>query len=73
MVSVLTSSVEVCGLDPQPGQTKDFKIGIGCFSAKQAALRSTAKTGWPRVRIMCLDKVACLPVVNMNKILATGR
>ena len=27
-------------------QTKDFKIGIYCLSAKHAALRKRAKTGW---------------------------
>ena len=32
------------------GQTKDYKIGICCFSAKH---RSLAKTGWLGIRIMC--------------------
>ena len=27
------------GLNPRSGQTKDYKIGICCFSAKHAALR----------------------------------
>jgi hypothetical protein len=27
------------------GQTKDYKIGICCFSAKDAALRSKSKKG----------------------------
>ena len=40
MVSVLASSAEGRGFDPRPGQTKDIKIGICCFSAKQAAFRS---------------------------------
>ena len=43
MVSMLTSSAEDCGIDPRSGQTKDFKIGICCFSAKHAALRSKSK------------------------------
>jgi hypothetical protein len=28
---------------PQSGQTKDYKIGICCFSAKHAALRGKSK------------------------------
>ena len=43
MVSVLTLSDEGRGFDPWPGQSKDFKIGICCFSAKLAALRSKSK------------------------------
>jgi len=31
------------GFDPRSGQTKDYKIGINCFSAKQAALRRKSK------------------------------
>ena len=44
MVSRLASSAEDRGIDdPRSGQTKDFKIGICCFSAKHAALRSKSK------------------------------
>jgi hypothetical protein len=43
MVSVLTLSAVDRGFEPQSGQTKDFKIGIYCFSAKHAALRSKSK------------------------------
>ena len=39
MVSVLASSAVDLGFEPQSGQTKDYKIGICCFSAKHAALR----------------------------------
>jgi hypothetical protein len=39
MVSVLTSSVVNRGLERRSGQTKDYKIGMYCFSAKYAALR----------------------------------
>ena len=38
MVSIL-SSADDCGFEPQSGQTKDYKIGICCFSAKHAAFR----------------------------------
>ena len=40
MVSMLALSVEGRGFDPRPGQTKDIKIGICCFSAKHAAFSS---------------------------------
>jgi hypothetical protein len=31
------------GFEPRSGQTKDYKIGFCCFSAKQAALRRKSK------------------------------
>jgi hypothetical protein len=31
------------GFEPRSGQTKDYKIGICCFSAKHAALRRKRK------------------------------
>ena len=43
MVRVLASSVVERGLESRSGQTKDFKIGICCFSAKHAALRRKSK------------------------------
>ena len=43
MVSVLASSVVDRGFEPLSGQTKDYKIGICCFSAKHAALRRKSK------------------------------
>ena len=39
LVSMLASS----GLEPLSGQTKDYKIGICCFSAKHAALRRKSR------------------------------
>ena len=39
MVSVLASSAADCGFESRSGQTKDFKIGMCCYSAKHAALR----------------------------------
>ena len=39
MVSVLASSAVDHGFEPWSGQTKDYKIGICCFSVKHAALR----------------------------------
>jgi hypothetical protein len=39
MVSVLASSAVERGLKHRSRQTKDYKIGICCFSVKKAALR----------------------------------
>jgi hypothetical protein len=43
MVSMLVSSAVDCGFEPRSGQTKDYKIGICCFSAKHAALTRKSK------------------------------
>ena len=76
MVRVLASSVVDGGFKPRVGQTKDYKIGVCCFSAKHAALRSKSKdwlsrkhnnvsewssmSGWLRNTIMCPNRAACL-------------
>jgi hypothetical protein len=39
MVSMIAFSVVDCKFDPWLGQTKDYEIGICCFSATCAALR----------------------------------
>jgi hypothetical protein len=43
MDSVLASSAIDCGYEPRSGQTKEYKIGICCFSAKNASLRRKSK------------------------------
>ena len=43
MVSVLALSAVDCGFEPRSVQTKDYKVGICCFSAKYAAFRSKSK------------------------------
>ena len=43
MVRVHVSSVVDCGYESQSVQTKDCKIGVCCFSARQAALRRKSK------------------------------
>jgi hypothetical protein len=43
MVSVLNSSAVDRGLEPRSGQTKDYEIGICCFSAKHTALGRKSK------------------------------
>ena len=48
MVSVLASSAVDRGFESLSDQTKDYKIGICCFSAKHAALRRKNKDGLAR-------------------------
>ena len=43
MPIVLASSAVYRGFDPRSGQTKGYKFGICCFSAKHAALRRNNK------------------------------
>ena len=43
MVDVLVSSAVDRGFEPQSGQTKEYGIGICCFSTKHAALRRKSK------------------------------
>ena len=60
MVSMLVSSAVDHRFEPQSGQTKDYEIGICCFSAKHAALREREKTEWLGIRIMCQRGATCL-------------
>jgi hypothetical protein len=43
MVSVFALSVVDCVFEPRSGHTKDYNIGIWCYSAKNAALRRKGK------------------------------
>ena len=43
MVGVFASNAVDRGFEPRSGQTKDYKTGICCFSAKHAALRRMIK------------------------------
>ena len=47
-LSVLASSAVDREFEPQSGLTKDYKIGICCFSAKHAALRRKNKNWFAR-------------------------
>ncbi len=60
MVSVLASSAVDRGFEPRSGPTKEYAIGICCFSAKHAALGERAKIGWLGIRIMCPSGSTCL-------------
>ena len=48
MVSVLAPGVVDRGFESLSGKTKDYKIGICCFSVKHAALRSKSKDWFAR-------------------------
>jgi hypothetical protein len=43
IVSVLASSAVYRGFEPRSGQTKDYEIGICCFSSMHAPLRRKSK------------------------------
>ena len=43
MVSVLASSTVDRGIEPRLDQTKDYEIGIRCFSSKHAAFGRKSK------------------------------
>ena len=48
MVGVFVLSAVDRGFEPRSGQTKDYKIGLCCFSANRAALRRKSKDWWVR-------------------------
>ena len=43
MASVLAWNATDCEFEPRSGQTKEYKIGICCYSAKHAALKNKSK------------------------------
>jgi hypothetical protein len=49
MVSVLTSSVVDRGFEPRSVQTKDYEIGMRCFSANHVALANHYTTDEPTI------------------------
>jgi hypothetical protein len=48
MISVLASGAVDRGFAPRSGQTKHYIIGMCCFSAEHATLRSKSKDWWAR-------------------------
>ena len=61
MVIILVSSVVDRGFVPRSGQTKDYTIGICCFSAKHEAFRRKSKDRWLAGKIMCPSGASYLP------------
>lgn len=62
MLCVLTYRVVPCGFNPWTSQTKDYKIGKCCFSAKLQGLRS--KTGQDNV--LYWNDMSCLWTVALT-------
>jgi len=60
MLSVLASSAVDRGFKSWSDQTKDYEIGICCFSAKLEHKGERAKIPWFGIRIMCSSEVTCL-------------
>jgi hypothetical protein len=64
MVSALASSVVDRGFEPWSGQTKDYKIGMCCFSAKHTALRRKSKD-WLAWNQDNVSEWGIMPIHNM--------
>jgi hypothetical protein len=60
MVSLLASSAVIHEFETWSGQTKDYKIGICCFSTKLTTLRSKEWWDWT------LSGASCLPAVERH-------
>ena len=60
MVSMLTLSVVDRDFEPRSCQTKDYKIGICCFSAKLSHRSLRATIGWLGIMIICQSGVTYL-------------
>ena len=56
MVSVLASSAVDCGIKTRSSQIKDYKIGICCFSVKNAVLGSKRKDWWARNHVYMSER-----------------
>ena len=70
MVSVLASSVVDREFEFRSGQTKDYKIGIGCFSANHIALRRKSKDLLPQNQdnvSKCLSADCCFSELVLYK------
>jgi hypothetical protein len=50
-------------LEPRSGQTKDYTIGVCCFSAKHAALRKKSNSEFARNQknVSEWNNMSCLP------------
>jgi len=68
MFSMPSSSMVDSGLESRSGLTKYCKIGIRCFFAIHAALRSKIKDVLLGIRIMCHSGGTCLPICCFNEL-----
>ena len=60
MIIVLTSNVVNRGFNPQSDQTKDYEIGICCFSSKHVALWRKSKVWMTRNQDNVSEWATCL-------------
>jgi len=63
---MLTSSSSAVdrGFEPRSGQTKDYEIGICCFSAKPASLRRKSKD-WLAVNQNNVSKLGSMSICRL--------
>ena len=66
MINVLAWSAVDSGFEPRSGQTKDYKIGFCCLSAKHAALRRKIKDWLARNQNNMSEWSDMLTVVSVN-------
>ena len=70
MVSALPSSVVVRGFEPRSGKTKDYKIGICCFSGKHAVVLRRRSKDWlarnqDNVQIIANISTKCVSIFSV--------
>jgi hypothetical protein len=66
MVSVLALNVVDRGFEHLSGQTKDYKFGICCFSAKHAALRRKSKDWLTQNQNNVSESTACTIKIQLG-------
>jgi hypothetical protein len=66
MVSVLASSAVDRRFEPRSGQTKDYKIGICCFSTKHTSLRRKSKDWLASIIIIQLKKCSSTKLTSSS-------
>ena len=60
IVGVLSLVAVDCWFEPRSGQTKDYEIGICCFTAKHAALKRKSKDWLARNQDNVFEWATCL-------------
>jgi hypothetical protein len=65
MVSVLSPSVVYHGFEPGSRQTKNYDIGMRCFSANHAAWTRKSEDWMVRNKNNVLDKKRCVYLLSV--------
>jgi hypothetical protein len=71
-VSVLASRAVDCCFESRSGQTKDYKIGICCFSAKHGSLRRKSKDWFENNQRWSLRIYVSRKIVRNNPVINTN-